>query len=258
MLKQNAVPSEKHARCLCHPSEFPCFWAILPVFSWGAGGRVAILHGRIRRTATTWGRAVPPYSHRIFGGFRDFYGFSGRFPPCVQSPCHLGFSEDGHPGLNVYWPTRKMCVRCRIQTFFYHTASDSVILWKFPLSWKFPNTIRGRIVNFQISKMSKVNFLAGLAGNILWIFWAIQWMFMLTIRNVTYTYGPYPVDLISNPVQGGDLTRSYPARPPPEVAPCHLISTSYLEVLGILGLLRAFSTSYAIAVPPGTFGRWPP
>ena len=49
-------------------------------------------------------------------------------------------------------------------------------------------------------------------------------------------------------VQGGDLTRPYPARRPPKVAPCHLISTSYLEVLG---LFRAFSTLYAIAVPPG-------
>ena len=161
-------------------ANFPVFGQFSHFFLGGRGAGWRS-YTAVSGTATTWGRAVPPYSHRIFGGFRDFYGFSGRFPPCVQSPCHLGFSEDGHPGLNVYWPTRKMCVRCRIQTFFYHTASDSVILWKFPLSWKFPNTIRGRIVNFQISKMSKVNFLAGLAGNILWIFWAIQWMFLLTI-----------------------------------------------------------------------------
>ncbi len=41
----------------------------------------------------------------------------------------------------------------------------------------------------------------------------------------------------------------------PEAAPCHLISTSDLEDLG---LFRAFSTIYAIAVPPGIFGRSPP
>ena len=38
--------------------------------------------------------------------------------------------------------------------------------------------------------------------------------------------------------QGGDLTRPYPARRPPEVAPCHLISTSYLEVLGLFRVFK--------------------
>ena len=55
--------------------------------------------------------------------------------------------------------------------------------------------------------------------------------------------------------QGGDLTRPYPALRPYEVTPCHLISISDIEVLG---LFRAFSTLYAIAVPPGVFERSPP
>ena len=52
-------------------------------------------------------------------------------------------------------------------------------------------------------------------------------------------------------IQGGDLTRPYPARRPPEAAPCHLISISDCEVLG---LFMAFSTLTAIAMPPGLFG----
>ena len=63
----------------------------------------------------------------------------------------------------------------------------------------------------------------------------------------------------AEPIQGGDRTRSYPARRLHEVAPCHLISTSYLEVLGRFRAFEGvFPTLYAIAVPPGIFGRSPP